>query len=215
MFKASGEYTSVPSHPEPFKNICKCSQKKNIENFQTFDSINTSNNDSWIGYTDKRNYLRGGTFINGGIIGENGDFSKALQINPEGVVTSGGGFNATPNDSWLGWPGDKRNYLRGGTFINGGIIGEGGNFSKALQINPEGVVTSGGGFNATPNDSWLGYPGDKYNYLRGGTVVKGGFIGEGGDMKNALQIDTSGNVVIQGVTLSGADITNIKAKLGL
>jgi hypothetical protein len=215
MFKASGEYASVPSQPEPFKNTCKCSQKKNIENFQTFDSINTSNNDSWIGYTDKRNYLRGGTVVNGGLIGENGDMANAVNIEASGTVALAAGIFTKQNDTWLGYPGDKRNYLRGGTFIKDGIIGEGGNFSKALQINPEGVVTSGGGFQATPNDSWLGYPGDKRNYLRGGTVVNGGFIGEGGDMKNALQIDTSGNVVIQGVALSGADITNIKAKLGL
>ena len=161
MFTASGEYARVPSQPEPFKNTCKCLQKKNIENFQTVDSINTSNNDSWIGYTDKRNYLRGGTFIKDGIIGEGGDMANAVQIEQDGGVTSKGGL-----------------------------------YSKV-------------------NESWLGYPGNKHNYLRGGTVVTGGFIGEGGDMKNALQIDTSGNVVIQGVALSGADITNIKAKLGL
>jgi hypothetical protein len=166
MFTASGEYASVPSQPEPFKNTCKCLQKKNIENFQT-------------------------------------------------AVTSSGGFQATPNDSWLGYHGDKRNYLRGGTFINGGIIGEGGDMANAVQIEQDGGVTSKGGLYSKVNESWLGYPGNKYNYLRGGTVVTGGFIGEGGDMKNALQVDTSGNVVIQGVALSGADITNIKAKLGL
>lgn len=197
------------------KNTCKCSQKKNIENFQTFDSINTSNNDSWIGYTDKRNYLRGGTVVNGGFIGEGGDLANAVNIEASGTVALSAGIFTKQNDTWLGYPDDKRNYLRGGTFIKDGLIGEGGNFSKALQINPEGIVTSGGGFQATPNDSWLGYPGDKRNYLRGGTVVNGGFIGEGGDMKNALQVDTSGNVVIQGVALSGADITAIKSKLGL
>ena len=123
-------------------------------------------------------------------------------------------YHARNNDSWLGYGGDKRNYLRGGTFVNGGLIGEGGDMANAVQIEKTGTVTAKGGVLSTVNDSWLGYPDNKYNYLRGGTVVRGGFIGEGGDMKNAMMIGTDGSIVVNGVSLSGEDITNLKALLG-
>jgi hypothetical protein len=56
---------------------------------------------------------------------------------------------AKNSESWLGYDGDKRNYIRGGTFLTGGIIGEGGDFSKAMTIDRDGNVTITGKLNVT------------------------------------------------------------------
>jgi hypothetical protein len=165
------------------------------ETFQDFVSLHTPVNDSWIGYTgDKHNYLRGGTVVNGGFIGEGGDFAKAVQIGADGTVTAEGSFHTNINDSWIGYTGDKHNYLRGGTVIAGGLIGEGGDFANAVQIGKDGTIGSLTGVRGLINDSWLGYSGDKHNYLRGGTVIAGGLIGEGGDFANAVQIGADGSI---------------------
>ena len=40
------------------------------------------------------------------------------------------------NGSWMGYPGDNRNYLRGGTFLSGSIYDED---DSAYYLNPNGT----------------------------------------------------------------------------
>ena len=87
-------------------------------------------------------------------------------------------------------------------------------------LNVAGVTTLGildaTRVHATNNESWLGHEGDKHNYFRGGTFLSGGIIGEGGDFKNALNIDKDGNVTINGnLYVKGLKITNNGTQFGL
>jgi hypothetical protein len=90
--------------------------------------------------------------------------------------------------------------LSGDTKISGTTTISGGLTAGATTLG----ILDATRVHATNNESWLGHEGDNHNYFRGGTFLSGGIIGEGGDFKNALNIDKDGNLRVTGnITCDG------------
>ena len=119
--------------------------------------------------------------------GPSGKWGAGATDNYQALSLQPGSANVYTNLSVSGNTTITGSLSAGATTINGGLSA--------------GATTLGNldatKMHAIKNDTWLGYD-DNHNYLRGGTFLTGGMIGEGGDFSKAMTIDKDGNVVING-----------------
>ena len=103
-------------------------------------------------------------------------------------------IHAKNNESWLGHEGDNHNYFRGGTFLTGGMIGEGGDFSKAMTIDKDGNVVINGSIRIKDKI----YFNDASNYwIEGGTGSVSMTTWSPANEQRWINFTNDGNICVQ------------------